>query len=81
VRGWWRRLRQLLPWGQKGQPTWGEKPPTILGVCRGCGAIVLEGWHRELDDGFLCQRCASRKEKGPEYGPDAAPQNRQNSSA
>ena len=60
VRSLWRQLRQKMPWGQKGQPTWGEKPPTILGVCQKCGAVVLEGWHREVENGFLCQRCAGK---------------------
>ncbi|MEW6388116.1 MAG: hypothetical protein AB1491_11420 [Thermodesulfobacteriota bacterium] len=59
-RQWWRRLAQKWPWRRRGVPTWGEHPPTILGVCRECGAAVLKGWHREVEGGFLCQRCAHR---------------------
>ena len=60
VRSLWRQLRQKVPWGGQGQPTWGETPPTILGVCQRCGAVVLEGWHREGENGLLCQRCAGK---------------------
>jgi len=66
MRGWWRRLRRLWPWGRKSQPVWGEGPPTILGVCKKCGAMVLEGWHQEVEGGYLCQRCAAHKEKASE---------------
>jgi hypothetical protein len=60
VRSLWRRWCRKMPWGRTGQPTWGEKPPTILGVCQKCGAVVLEGWHQEVENGFLCQRCAGK---------------------
>jgi hypothetical protein len=60
VRSLWTRWRLKMPWGRQGQPTWGEKPSTILGVCQKCGAVVLEGWHREVENGFLCQRCAGK---------------------
>ncbi len=63
VRSLWRRLRQKMPWRQGGQPTWGEEPPTILGVCQKCGAVVLEGWHHKGEDGYLCQRCAGKKSR------------------
>jgi hypothetical protein len=58
VRGWWRRLVKKLPWGKKGLPVWGDEPPKVLGVCRQCGAMVMEGWHQKVEDGFLCRRCA-----------------------
>jgi hypothetical protein len=62
-RGWWPRLLQKLGWRAKGLPTWGEGPPTILGICWRCGAVVLKGWHRATPDGLLCQRCAGKGEK------------------
>jgi hypothetical protein len=58
---WWRRwLRRWLE-REAAQPAWGAGPPTILGVCRRCGAVVLKGWHREAPGGYLCQRCAGRE--------------------
>lgn len=60
LRGWWRRLRRLWPWDRQGTPVWGEGPPKILGVCQKCGAVVLEGWHQKLKDGYLCRRCAGK---------------------
>jgi len=60
LRGWWRRLLRRLGWRFKGLPTWGEGPPTILGVCANCGAVVLKDWHREIPGGLLCQRCAGK---------------------
>ena len=59
-RVWWRRLRQKLGLGPKGQPVWGQESPTILGICSHCGAVVLQGWHRETPEGLLCQRCAGK---------------------
>jgi hypothetical protein len=59
-RVWWRRLRQKLGLGAKQQPVWGQEPPTILGICSHCGAVVLKGWHRQTPEGLLCQRCASK---------------------
>jgi len=59
-RVWWRRLRQKLGLGSKGQPVWGQEPPTILGICLHCGAVVLQGWHHETPEGLLCQRCAGK---------------------
>lgn len=61
ISDWWRRLTKKLPWRKKGLPVWGEGSPNILGVCRECGAAVLEGWHRNVEDGYLCQRCAAQK--------------------
>lgn len=58
VRGWWRRLVSQWLWRKKGLPVWGEGPPKVLGVCRQCGALVMEGWHHKLPDGYLCRRCA-----------------------
>ncbi len=58
VRGWWRRLVKALPWSKPRLPVWGEGPPKVLGVCRQCGAMVMEGWHAEAADGLVCQRCA-----------------------
>ncbi|MDI6854673.1 MAG: hypothetical protein QME75_13845 [Deltaproteobacteria bacterium] len=58
VRGWWRRLLNNLPWRQPRLPVWGEGSPKVLGVCRRCGAMVMEGWHAEAEDGCLCRRCA-----------------------
>ena len=59
-RVWWRRLWQKLGLGPKGQPVWGQGSPTILGICSHCGAVVLQGWHRETPEGLLCQRCAGK---------------------
>ncbi|MGQ9689165.1 MAG: hypothetical protein ACUVXF_10320 [Desulfobaccales bacterium] len=61
VRSLWRRLRRGFPWHVESDPTWGDNPPTILGVCRQCGAVVLEGWHRRVENGYLCRRCAGEK--------------------
>jgi hypothetical protein len=61
VRSFWRRLRQNLPWLRPGRPTWGDKSPRILGICQQCGAVVLEGWHRKVENGYLCQRCAGKR--------------------
>ncbi|MDP3182625.1 MAG: hypothetical protein Q8M54_07380 [Desulfobaccales bacterium] len=58
---WWRRLFLRWPWRRRGLPTWGAGPPTILGVCLECGAVVLDGWHRQVPEGLLCQRCAGKK--------------------
>jgi len=60
LRDWWRRFLQKLGFHPKGLPVWGEGPPTILGVCANCGAVVLQGWHRETPSGLLCQRCAGK---------------------
>jgi hypothetical protein len=60
LRGWWQRALQKLGWGSKGLPVWGQGSPTILGICSRCGAVVLEGWHRETPAGLLCQRCAGK---------------------
>ena len=57
---WWQRLLRKFGWGTKGRLAWGEGPPTILGVCALCGAVVLEGWHRETAEGLICQRCAHK---------------------
>jgi hypothetical protein len=57
---WWQRLLRKFGWRTRGLPAWGEGPPTILGVCARCGAVVLEGWHRETDEGLICQRCANK---------------------
>ena len=54
-------MLQKLGFHPKGLPVWGEGPPTILGVCANCGAVVLQGWHRETPSGLLCQRCASKR--------------------
>jgi hypothetical protein len=59
LRAWWRRLTNKLPWRKRGLPVWGDGPPKVLGVCRQCGAMVMEGWHQKMADGFLCRRCAS----------------------
>ena len=56
----WQRLLRKLGWRAPGLPTWGEGSPTIMGVCASCGAVVLKGWHREIPDGLLCRRCASK---------------------
>jgi len=56
----WRRLLRKLGWRSQGAPAWGETPPTILGVCARCGAVVIKGWHREIPGGLLCQRCAGK---------------------
>ncbi len=61
MRSWWRRLRQKLPWGPKSPTAWGDRSPKILGVCQECGAVVLEGWHRQVESGYVCQRCAGKK--------------------
>jgi hypothetical protein len=58
---WWRRLLQKWLTPRKGSPTWGDKPPTILGICSRCGAVILEGWHRETPEGLLCQRCVEKE--------------------
>jgi hypothetical protein len=60
IRGWWQRALKKLGWGAKGLPVWGQGSPTILGICSRCGAVVLEGWHRETPAGLLCQRCAGK---------------------
>lgn len=57
----WRRLRQWRLLGGRRHPVWGPKPPVILGVCRHCGAVVLEGWQEAVGEGYLCRRCASRQ--------------------
>jgi hypothetical protein len=61
---WWRsaweRLLREIGWRPRGLPAWGEGPPTILGVCSNCGAVVLEGWHQETAQGLICQRCANK---------------------
>jgi hypothetical protein len=57
-RAGWRRLLLKLGLGSTGQPVWGPGAPTILGVCTHCGAVVLQGWHRQTPRGLLCQRCA-----------------------
>jgi hypothetical protein len=57
---WWRRILQKLGLGHAGQPVWGQEPPTILGICSRCGAVVLQGWHHKTPEGFLCQRCAGK---------------------
>ncbi|MBW1992112.1 MAG: hypothetical protein JRI59_08365 [Deltaproteobacteria bacterium] len=54
----WRRLLDRLLGRKKGLPVWGEGSPKVLGVCRQCGAVVLEGWHHPVEDGLLCRRCA-----------------------
>jgi hypothetical protein len=59
-RVWWRRLLEKFGLGPKGQPVWGPGSPTILGICSHCGAVVLQGWHRETQEGLLCQRCAGK---------------------
>lgn len=61
IQQWWQRLRQKLGLGPKGEPVWGPEPPTILGVCSRCGAVVLKGWHRETPEGLLCRRCAGKE--------------------
>jgi hypothetical protein len=58
---WWRRLLNNWPWRQRGLPVWGEGSPKVLGVCKKCGAMVMEGWHQKLEDGFLCRRCAGQE--------------------
>jgi hypothetical protein len=63
LRAWWRRLVNKLPWRKKGLPVWGEGSPKPLGVCRECGAMVMEGWHHQVEDGFLCRRCAGERSK------------------
>jgi hypothetical protein len=60
LRVWWRRFRQRLGLGPKGEPVWGPEAPTILGICAQCGAVVLKGWHRETPEGLLCLRCAGK---------------------
>jgi hypothetical protein len=60
LRAWWRRLLEKLGLSSRGLPVWGEGSPTILGICSHCGAVVLEGWHRETPEGLLCQRCAGK---------------------
>jgi hypothetical protein len=57
---WWQRLLRKLGWRPRGTPVWGDAAPTILGVCSHCGAVVLEGWHRQTPGGLLCQRCAGK---------------------
>jgi hypothetical protein len=59
-RVWWRRLLQRLGLTSGGQPVWGQGSPTILGICSQCGAVVLQGWHRQTPEGLLCQRCAGK---------------------
>lgn len=60
--GLWRRL-----WGrakQEPQPpshVGGRGIPNLLGICEGCGAVVVEGWHEATPTGYLCQRCARRR--------------------
>ncbi len=49
----WRRPARPRP------PVWGDQPPVILGICRQCGAVVLEGWQAPAADGLLCRRCHS----------------------
>ena len=57
-RKWWARLQSKLGWGADSHPVWGPEPPTILGVCCHCGAVVLKGWERQTPEGLLCRRCA-----------------------
>jgi hypothetical protein len=63
VKSWWRRLLNHWPWRRRGLPVWGEGSPKVLGVCKKCGAMVMEGWHHQLEDGYLCRRCAGQEEK------------------
>ncbi len=72
LRGFWRRLRQWRLFGGRRHPAWGAQPPVILGVCRSCGAVVLEGWQEKVADGYLCRRCAGHQEQSP-AGKAAAP--------
>ena len=60
LRGWWQRAMKKLGWGSTGLPVWGKGSPTVLGICACCGAVVLEGWHRQTPEGLLCQRCAGK---------------------
>ncbi|MBM4285673.1 MAG: hypothetical protein FJ128_10565 [Deltaproteobacteria bacterium] len=59
----WRRLKARWPWRRPGASVWGDEPPVILGTCRQCGAVVLQGWHRETAEGLLCRRCASSRDR------------------
>jgi hypothetical protein len=60
---WWQRLRRKIGWFKKGTPVWGDEPPTIMGVCPCCGAVILEGWHQEGPEGLICLRCANSPRK------------------
>lgn len=56
----WRRPAGPRP------PVWGDQPPVIVGLCRLCGAVVLEGWQVADGDGYICRRCHSQKPSSPE---------------
>lgn len=47
----------------------GRGVPKIVGICRQCGAVVVEGLHQKTPDGYLCQRCANRRDAPPRSSP------------
>jgi|GEM_PF-2129144 len=70
----WQRLKRL--WARlTGRPAplaphlGGRGIPQIVGLCVHCGAVVVEGLHRKTPAGYLCQRCAGRRDAPPRSAP------------
>ncbi|MCL6620484.1 MAG: hypothetical protein K6T55_00130 [Syntrophobacterales bacterium] len=55
----WRRPARPRP------PAWGDQPPVIVGICRLCGAVVLDDWQVADPEGCLCRRCHSARSVTP----------------